>query len=269
MFGPSWMSTCHFFCLVGSFNATSNLHRWTGDNNILYTSNIRLASSILLPSLIRYPTFAIMLRCLVVLASVLSIITSVQALPVDGSPRADSQPTSLSSEPATLMGRQYQLAKREPLILLDPSIERATSEQRYNHASPASEILRKRVKPFPRYVLERSLDTLEVREIHTPAHTASKATNQFSEPAPPPPLPPHNDEAEYSKTSTYGASTQEDSASRHREAFSHPNSGLGLAGLGLGGSSGTPGVGALGLGASSSGSSGGSGLTALGGLISG
>lgn len=214
-----------------------------------------------------------MLRCLVILASILSIVTTIQALPVDGSPRADTQSSVFPSEPTTLMGRQYQLTKREPIILMDPAFDRATSEQRHNRASPAEpHLLRKRVEPFPRYVLERSLDALQVREIHTPAHTASKQppSNKFSEPAPPPPLPPHNGEGEENSIHETSTTQEYGGASKHRQAYSQPGSGLGLAGLGLGGSGGgAPGVGALGLGASGAGHSSGSGLTALGGLISG
>ena len=166
------------------------------------------------------------------------------------------------------MGHQYQVAKREPLILMDPAFESAQRESRHNHAE--TQLLRKRVAPFPRYVLERSLDALEVREIHTPAHTESKqpSINKFSEPAPPAPLPPHNDVPEHAVGSNNDATTQEYGANKHREAYSQAGSGLGLAALGLGGGGGsTPDIGALGLTSHGTPSSGAPGLNALGGLL--
>jgi hypothetical protein len=182
------------------------------------------------------------------------------------------------------LGRQYQVSKREPIILLNPSLERAASEQKYHHASTPSpldesQLLRKRVEPLPRYVLERSLDIPNVRAIHTPEYTASKQPppNTFSEPPEPAPVPPKatpdfvtNKQNE--EDSRGGGVTHVSDASRHREAFSKPSgvaqdSGLGLAGLGVGGA-GQSGVAGLGLGGSSDSGSG-SQLKALGGLISG
>ncbi|KAI0689835.1 hypothetical protein BC835DRAFT_1418228 [Cytidiella melzeri] len=228
-----------------------------------------------------------MLRRLVLLASAFSVATLAQARPMDGAPQTGAQPVVIPSEPTTLMGRQYQVAKREPIILMDPALERMSSEQKYHRASTSPshppvvepKILRKRVEPFPRYILERSLDSLQVREIHTPTHTAAKQPppNKFSEPPPPAPVPPHatsdfiTNEQKDDVHSKHGDSTRVSNTDRHREAFSQSSglghgSGLGVAGLGLGGGS-EPGI--AGLGSGGSGTSGGSGLSALGGLISG
>ncbi|KAI0344978.1 hypothetical protein BDW22DRAFT_983887 [Trametopsis cervina] len=223
-----------------------------------------------------------MLRRFLFLVAALSLVGSLHARPLDDVSADDTIPPTPRSEPATLMGRQYQLAKRVPLILMNPELEHMATEQKYHHESspglfgrsPSSETepkpVVKHAEPLPRYVLERSLNTLEVRVIHTPQHTAAKQPepNHFSEPPPPAPASPHI-------TSDFITNEQKNKADTQTNGSPHvashaSSSGLGLSALGLGGA-GSPGVAGLGLGGSggSGHSSGGSGLNALGGLISG
>lgn len=194
----------------------------------------------------------IMLRQFVFIVAALSIVTTVQARPIDNAVAHFYAPqAAATSEPTMLMGRRYQVSKREPLILMDPELERL-SEQHYRHraaaplpptpsASPdtrkkkTKKVSPRRVAPFPHYVAGRSLDAPQARSEppaaapHSPNVTSSFITNAQKN--------RHVHSGSPQQNTDY---TAEYETSRNREAYAQPSShdegqDLGVAGLGLGG----------------------------------
>lgn len=176
-----------------------------------------------------------MRRPLVLILSTLSLATSLQARPaLDNAPPPDTSSTVGPSEPAMLMGRPYEVTKRDPLILMSPELEDMSRRAKYHRATDAppfpsteehttskEEKTKKkkpntrRVVPFPRLIAERALDDdLETRDIY-----ARKRAPASPPPTPPPPArlsePPTAPPNPPKVTSTFVTNEQ---AKKHAEA---------------------------------------------------
>ena len=107
-------------------------------------------------------------RCIFVFAFALSVMV---ASPAQSYPTAVS-PRSRSAEPNTLLGRQYQLTKRDPLILLDPALDQGLDTSQLESDSTETP---KRPEPEPRrpYKQEEPMEKSKTTESNSTNSTAS------------------------------------------------------------------------------------------------